>query len=757
MKTRIISALAALSFLLSASLPAATVTGRSALGTLAGTEKIPIDDGGVDKYILVSTLRAANVLTGGLTASGSTAFDFSGSTGAFLTSTGVNTFGGSAHTFASTIKPATNDVGSLGTSALAWSDLFLASGAVINFDNGDAVITHSTGILTVSTGDLRVTTAGTNSASAVTVGGTQTLAAKTLTSPVIATGLTASGSASNDFSGSSGSFKSSTGLNIFGGSTHSFAGKLFPATDDGAALGDTTHHFSDLFLATGSVLNFQNGNVAVTHSSGILTMGTGELRITTPGTNAASVPTLGSTSTMTNKSLTAPVIVDGLTASGSTSNDFSASTGTFKTSTGATTLGSTVSVAGKVFPATDDGAPLGDTTHNFSDIFLATGAVLNYANGNVAVTHSSGILTMGTGELRITTAGTNAASVPTLGSTSTLTNKTLTAPVIGGGLTASGSSLNTFGGSSGGFTTSTGANIFSGSSHTFASTITPATDDVGALGTASLQWSDLFLASGALIKFASTDVVLTHSTGILTMSTGELRITTVGTNAASVPTLGSTSTMTNKTLTSPTITGPSITGTLATTGVITQTSASATAFESGLNGGTNPVFRLVNNIASQATGISITGRAAAAGADITVLSSGTDENLVINAKGAGTITLNPTATGNVVIGKGVVTPAVTVASGDGAIAIASGIVVITKGSAAALTLAAPSSQNGTRITVISTTDFAHVITVTGGLWDGTATANTTATFAVVKGASITLVAYGTAWYVESLNAVTPAP
>jgi len=105
-----------------------------------------------------------------------------------------------------------------------------------------------------------------------------------------------------------------------------------------------------------------------------------------------------------------------------------------------------------------------------------------------------------------------------------------------------------------------------------------------------------------------------------------------------------------------------------------------------------------------------------------------------------------------------VTQAATAALVDGAITIASGIVAITKGSAAALTIAAPSSQNGTRITITSTTDFAHVVTFTGGtLWDGTAGANTTATFAAVKGASITVVAYGAVWLVESLNAVTPAP
>lgn len=85
------------------------------------------------------------------------------------------------------LVPDANDGAALGTTALSFSDLFLASGGVINFNNGNAVITHSSGVITVSTGDLRVTTAGTNTASAVTVGGTQTLTNKTLTSPTITT------------------------------------------------------------------------------------------------------------------------------------------------------------------------------------------------------------------------------------------------------------------------------------------------------------------------------------------------------------------------------------------------------------------------------------------------------------------------------------------------------------------------------------------------------------------------------------------
>ncbi len=97
----------------------------------------------------------------------------------------------------------------------------------------------------------------------------------------------------------------------------------------------------------------------------------------------------------------------------------------------AVTVGEPLVVTGKLSQAVDDGGGLGDATHNFSDGFWASGATQNYANGNVVLTHSSGILTMGTGDFRVTTAGTNAASVVTVGGTQTLTAKTFVAPVLG--------------------------------------------------------------------------------------------------------------------------------------------------------------------------------------------------------------------------------------------------------------------------------------------------------------------------------------
>jgi hypothetical protein len=61
--------------------------------------------------------------------------------------------------------------------------------------------------------------------------------------------------------------------------------------------------------------------------------------------------------------------------------------------TGATVTGMTLS-ASVVAPDASDGAALGSTSLMWSDLFLASGGVINFNSGNVTLTHSAGTLTM---------------------------------------------------------------------------------------------------------------------------------------------------------------------------------------------------------------------------------------------------------------------------------------------------------------------------------------------------------------------------
>ena len=54
------------------------------------------------------------------------------------------------------VAPSANDGAALGISGTAWSDLFLASGAVIDFFASDMTLTHSANLLTFAGGDVRI-------------------------------------------------------------------------------------------------------------------------------------------------------------------------------------------------------------------------------------------------------------------------------------------------------------------------------------------------------------------------------------------------------------------------------------------------------------------------------------------------------------------------------------------------------------------------------------------------------------------------
>lgn len=76
------------------------------------------------------------------------------------------------------------------------------------------------------------------------------------------------------------SWATTTGTgNVVYSTSPGFTTAANPATSDGAALGTSSLMWSDLFLADGSVINFNSGNITLTHSAGILTFNGGTLAL----------------------------------------------------------------------------------------------------------------------------------------------------------------------------------------------------------------------------------------------------------------------------------------------------------------------------------------------------------------------------------------------------------------------------------------------------------------------------------------------
>lgn len=102
-----------------------------------------------------------------------------------------------------------------------------------------------------------------------------------------------------------------------------------------------------------------------------------------------------------------------------------------------------------------------------------------------------------------------------------------------------------------------------------------------------------------------------------------------------------------------------------------------------------------------------------------------------------------------------IAPIVQTISGDGAIPVTrDGAYYLTKGSAAAVTLAVPGADNiGRRIQIIGGSDFAHVVTAAStSVHDGTTGGHGTLTSAAFIGSTLTLRAVSaTQWVVEANN------
>lgn len=312
--------------------------------------------------------------------------------------------GSGGYYFSSAIAPSANDGAPLGSASVSWSDLFLASGAVINFNNGDVLLTHSANTLTftgASTGYFFDAPIKRDANFFLNVDGTP--------NPLISFDSTDTISydrASNNFY-----------FNIGGQTPIALNQTSFlPGANDVVSLGTAGLAFSDLFLASGAVINFNSGDVTITHS-------TNSLAFAGASSGYSFDAKVSRDSQFFIDISTIPYI--NWDSNDYISYDRGSNFYTFVIgSSNELVLSST-----NLMPGSNDGNALGSSTFSWADLFLASGAVVNFNNGDYTLTHSTGILTA-SGDIRISSPGTNSASVVTVGGSQTLTNKTLTSPVI---------------------------------------------------------------------------------------------------------------------------------------------------------------------------------------------------------------------------------------------------------------------------------------------------------------------------------------
>ena len=159
----------------------------------------------------------------------------------------------------------------------------------------------------------------------------------------------------------------------------------------GQALGSATKQFADLFLESGAVVNFDNGNTTLTHSAGKLTLS---------GSGAGALDVKGAVSPTANDGAALGVSgtawADLFLASGGVVN-WNAGDTTLTHSAGKLTVAGSgagaLDVKGTLSPTANDGAAIGSGTVSWADLFLASGGVINFNNGDVTVTHSANTLT----------------------------------------------------------------------------------------------------------------------------------------------------------------------------------------------------------------------------------------------------------------------------------------------------------------------------------------------------------------------------
>jgi hypothetical protein len=377
------------------------------------------------------------------------------------------------------IVPEVSNGGGLGTSSLMFSDLFLAEGSVLNFNNGNVTLTHLDGQVTLGGGSLMANDdiefafgtdydAWMSWALAATTGfSSDVLRFQTSSSGILHFGI-------NNIGADLGGFARVSGEAIAVGdvlAVDSADGKLYLADADHATVSRRRPLGISLTSAAGVDITMVVGGiggtapVVNTNLSGASRGDPVYVDATTPGGLTTTAPVTGDVwqvGIVVNAAVagSARIQIRIQAGTGAVGGDVAGPGSSidnaiprFDLTTGKILQGGLASNniliddTGNIVPEVSNGGGLGTTSFRFSDLFLATGGVINFAGGET-ITHATNTLT--------------------------------------------------FAGASTGY-------LFGGGP------VRPTTNDGAALGTSSFRWADMFLSTGGVIQFGGTATTITGS------------------------------------------------------------------------------------------------------------------------------------------------------------------------------------------------------------------------------------------------------
>jgi len=341
--------------------------------------------------------------------SGAAVITFPTSTATLATLALTETF--SNKSFSTAPLPSTDNGVALGSATFRFSDLFLAEGGVINWDNGDMTLTQTGNVLAIAGGQLAIGTAG--GTAQIDIGG--------VTGAV--QGLRIEAAASSDIAFSS--FVTADGFIRF-----TFA-------PDGTMKWGSGSASTDTFIArtaTG-VLTYYTTQAA---AAGPI------LELYQDSASPAAADVVGTLAfygedSASNKQEYAKIEGVILTATSGSETSYL----NFTTLTGAGVSSTLRFVGGdSFFPLTSNGVALGSTAQQWSDLFLAEGGVINWDNGDATLTQVGDVVTLAGADLKVSSPGNVTTSVATVDATQTLSNKRVT-PRVGTTTSSATPTINT--------------------------------------------------------------------------------------------------------------------------------------------------------------------------------------------------------------------------------------------------------------------------------------------------------------------------